>query len=169
MRRNIYKGTLRNRLATGCAPLVTFWNNAGTWSRAPGKQFGVLDRWRDRHTRPAGWSDTLRIRPVRWRKWNRIRIDLAGLAEPIHRKKSEPFSGPLTPDTWWGLWCVKNTGDQTARAAFNRTRLTATLLLFQLNCPTSAMTEWHKQKRPKSPNTIPTPWINWQIPSVIGM
>ena len=28
-------------------------------------------------------SDTLRIRPVRWRKWNRIRIDLARLADPI--------------------------------------------------------------------------------------
>ena len=53
------------------------------WSPAPGKQFGVLDRWRDRHTRPARWSDTLRIRPVWWRKWNRIRIDLARLADPI--------------------------------------------------------------------------------------
>ena len=55
------------------------------WSRAPGKQFGVLDRWRDRHTRPARWSDTLRTRPVRWRKWNRIRIDLARRADPIGR------------------------------------------------------------------------------------
>ena len=45
--------------------------------------FGVLGRWRGRHTRPARWSDTLRIRPVRWRKWNRIRIDLARLADPI--------------------------------------------------------------------------------------
>ena len=62
---------------------IVFRNSAGTWSRAPGKQFGVLDRWRDRHTRPARWSDTLRIRPVRWRKWNRIRIDLARLADPI--------------------------------------------------------------------------------------
>ena len=62
---------------------IAFRNSTGTWSRAPGKQFGVLDRWRDRHTRPAGWSDTLRIRPVRWRKWNRIRIDLARLADPI--------------------------------------------------------------------------------------
>ena len=62
---------------------IAFRNSAGTWSRAPGKQFGVLDRWRDRHTRPARWSDTLRIRPVRWRKWNRIRIDLARLADPI--------------------------------------------------------------------------------------
>ena len=52
-------------------------------SRAPGKQFGVLDRWRDRHMRPARWSNTLRLRPVRWRKWNRIRIDLARLADPI--------------------------------------------------------------------------------------
>ena len=64
---------------------IAFRNSAGTWSRAPGKQFGVLDRWRDRHTRPARWSDTLRIRPVRWRKWNRIRIDLARLADPIDR------------------------------------------------------------------------------------
>ena len=63
---------------------IAFRNSAGTWSRAPGKQFGVLDRWRDRHTRPARWSDTLRIRPVRWRKWNRIRIDLARLADPIN-------------------------------------------------------------------------------------
>ena len=62
---------------------IAFRNSAGTWSRAPGKQFGVLGRWRDRHTRPARWSDTLRIRPVRWRKWNRIRIDLARLADPI--------------------------------------------------------------------------------------
>ena len=64
---------------------IAFRNSAGTWSRAPGKQFGVLDRWRDRHTRPARWSDTLRIRPVRWRKWNRIRIDLARLADPIDK------------------------------------------------------------------------------------
>ena len=74
---------------------IAFRNSAGTWSRVPGKQFGVLGRWRDRHTRPARWSDTLRIRPVRWRKWNRIRIDLAGLADPI---------GP-----WWSWiwiwWC----------------------------------------------------------------
>ena len=63
---------------------IAFRNSTGTWSRAPGKQFGVLDRWRDRHTRPARWSDTLRIRPVRWRKWNRIRIDLARLADPIN-------------------------------------------------------------------------------------
>ena len=62
---------------------IAFRNSAGTWSRAPGKQFGVLGRWRDRHTRPARWSDTLRIRPVRWRKWNPIRIDLARLADPI--------------------------------------------------------------------------------------
>ena len=62
---------------------IAFRNSTGTWSRAPGKQFGVLDRWRDRHTRPARWSDTLRIRPVRWRKWNRIRIDLARLADPM--------------------------------------------------------------------------------------
>ena len=62
---------------------IAFRNSAGTWSRAPGKQFGVLDRWRDRHTRPARRSDTLRIRPVRWWKWNRIRIDLARLADPI--------------------------------------------------------------------------------------
>ena len=54
---------------------IAFRNSAGTWSRAPGKQFGVLGQWRDRHTRPAWWSDTLRIRPVRWRKWNRIRIE----------------------------------------------------------------------------------------------
>ena len=65
---------------------IAFRNSAGTWSRAPGKQFGVLGRWRDRHTRPARWSDTLRIRPVRWRKWNRIRIDLARLADPIETK-----------------------------------------------------------------------------------
>ena len=65
---------------------IAFRNRAGTWSRAPGKQFGVLDRWRDRHTRPARWSDTLGIRPVRWRKWNRIRIDLARLADPISRR-----------------------------------------------------------------------------------
>ena len=63
---------------------IAFRISAGTWSRAPGKQFGVLGRWRDRHTRPARWSDVLRIRPVRWRKWNRIRIDLARLADPIH-------------------------------------------------------------------------------------
>ena len=63
---------------------IAFRNSTGTWSRAPGKQFGVLDRWRDRHTRPARWSDTLRIRPVRWRKWNRIRIDLARLADPMN-------------------------------------------------------------------------------------
>ena len=62
---------------------IAFRNSAGTWSRAPCKQFGVLGRWRDRHTRPARWSDTLRIRPVRWWKWNRIRIDLARLADPI--------------------------------------------------------------------------------------
>ena len=62
---------------------IAFRNSAGTWSRAPGKQLGVLDRWRDRHTRPARWSDALRIRPVRWRKWNRIPIDLARLADPI--------------------------------------------------------------------------------------
>ena len=65
------------------AAQIAFRNSTGTWSRAPGKQFGVLDRWRDRHTRPARWSDTLLIRPVRWRKWNRIRIDLARLADPI--------------------------------------------------------------------------------------
>ena len=39
--------TLRYRLATvcstGCAPLATFWNSAGTWSRAPGRQFDVLE------------------------------------------------------------------------------------------------------------------------------
>ena len=87
MRRNISNvGTLRDRRAAVWAPRrsIAFRNSAGTWSRAPGKQFGVLDRWRDRHTRPAQWSDTLRIRPVRWQKWNRIRIDLARLADPIH-------------------------------------------------------------------------------------
>ena len=87
MRRNISNvGTLRDRRAAVWAQRrsIAFRNSAGTWSRAPGKQFGVLDRWRDRHTRPARWSDTLRIRPVRWRKWNRIRIDLARLADPIH-------------------------------------------------------------------------------------
>ena len=68
---------------TGSARSIAFRNSTGTWSRAPGKQFGVLDRWRDRHTRPTRWSDTLRIRPVRWRKWNRIRIDLARLADPM--------------------------------------------------------------------------------------
>ena len=86
MRRNISNvGTLRDRRAAVWASRrsIAFRNSAGTWSRAPGKQFGVLDRWRDRHTRPARWSDTLRIRPVRWRKWNRIRIDLARLADPI--------------------------------------------------------------------------------------
>ena len=62
---------------------IAFRNRTGTWSRAPGKQFGVLGRWRDRHTRPARWPDALRIRPVRWLKWNRIRIDLARLADPI--------------------------------------------------------------------------------------
>ena len=67
---------------------IAFRNSAGTWSRVPGKQlFGILGRWRDRHTRPARWSDTLRIRPVRWRKWNRIRIDLARLADPIQIQK----------------------------------------------------------------------------------
>ena len=65
---------------------IAFRNSVGTCSRAPGKQFGVLGRWRYRHTRPARWSDTLRIRPVRWRKWNRIQIDLARLADPISRK-----------------------------------------------------------------------------------
>ena len=69
---------------------IVFRNSTGTWSRAPGKQFGVLDRWRDRHTRPARWSDTLRTRPVRWRKWNRIRIDLARLADPILYMVSRP-------------------------------------------------------------------------------
>ena len=47
----IKKRTLLNRFATVCstgyASLVTFWNSADTWSRAPGKQFGVLDKWRD--------------------------------------------------------------------------------------------------------------------------
>ena len=62
---------------------IAFRNSAGTWSRAPGKQFGVVDRWRVRHTRPAQWSDTLQIRPVQWRKWNRIWKDLARLADPI--------------------------------------------------------------------------------------
>ena len=72
---------------------IAFRNSAGTWSRAAGKQFGVLGRWRDRHTRPARWSDTLRIRPVRWRKWNRIRIDLARLADPIYIwGRSSPIS-----------------------------------------------------------------------------
>ena len=87
IRRNISNvGTLRDRRAAVWAPRrsIAFRNSAGTWSRAPGKQFGVLDRWRDRHTRPARWSDMLRIRPVRWWKWNRIRIDLARLADPIH-------------------------------------------------------------------------------------
>ena len=89
MRRNI-KCTLCDRRAAVWMTLaprhsIALRNSAGTWSRAPGKQFGVLDRWRDRHTRPARWSDTLRIRPVRWRKWNRIRIDLARLADPIPR------------------------------------------------------------------------------------
>ena len=64
---------------TGSARSIAFRNSTGTWSRAP----GILDRWRDRHTRPARWSDTLRIWPVRWRKWNRIRINLARLADPI--------------------------------------------------------------------------------------
>ena len=87
MRRNI-----SNVLCVNGAPLfgstlaprrsIAFRNSAGTWSRVPGKQFGVLGRWRDRHTRR--WSDTLRIRPVRWRKWNRIRIDLARLADPMN-------------------------------------------------------------------------------------
>ena len=89
MRRNISNvGTLCDRRAAVWAPRrsIAFRNSAGTWSRAPGKQFGVLDRWRYRHTRPARWSDTLRIRPVRWRKWNRIRIDLARLADPIGTK-----------------------------------------------------------------------------------
>ena len=62
---------------------IAFRNSTGTWSRAPGKQFGVLDRWRNRHMRPAWWSDTFQIWPVRWRKWNWIRIDLARLASPI--------------------------------------------------------------------------------------
>ena len=88
MRRNI-----SNELCVVGAPLfgstlaprrsIAFRNSAGTWSRVPGKQFGVLGRWRDRHTWPARWSDTLRIRPVRWRKSNLIRIDLARLADPI--------------------------------------------------------------------------------------
>ena len=77
---------------------IAFRNSAGTWSRAPGKQFGVLDRWRDRHTRPARWSDTLRIRPVRWRKWNRIRIDLARLADPI----------ALHPTFYWVKYSAKS-------------------------------------------------------------
>ena len=88
------RGNISNVLCVIGAPLfgsttlaprrsTAFRNSAGTWSRAPGKQFGVLDRWRNRHTRPARWSDMLRIRPVRWRKWNRIRIDLARLADPI--------------------------------------------------------------------------------------
>ena len=87
---------------------IAFRNSAGTWSRAPGKQFGVLDRWRDRHTRPARWSDTLRIRPVRWRKWNRIRIDLARLADPTGHLCGE-FTGPRwiprTKASDAQLWC----------------------------------------------------------------
>ena len=78
---------------------IAFRNSAGTWSCAPGKQFGVLDRWRDRHTRPARWSDTLRIRPVRWRKWNRIRIDLARLADPIRVFIGPPSFSPVE-DRW---------------------------------------------------------------------
>ena len=84
---------------------IAFWNSAGTWSHAPGKQFGVLGRWRDRHTRPARWSDTLRIRPVRWRKWNRIRIDLARLADPIVTMNSS-FSRSLSyrdGASWCGI------------------------------------------------------------------
>ena len=77
---------------------IAFRNSAGTWSRAPGKQFGVLDRWRDRHTRPARWSDTLRIRPVRWRKWNRIRIDLARLADPIQTSSRHKL---FLYSRWW--------------------------------------------------------------------
>ena len=83
---------------------IAFRNSAGTWSRAPGKQFGVLDRWRDRHTRPARWSDTLRIRPVRWRKWNRIRIDLARLADPIGLLpglQTSDFHGDCYPSQHW--------------------------------------------------------------------
>ena len=53
---------------------IPFWNSAGTGSCAPDKQFGVFDGWRDRHTRPARWSDTLQIRPVR-QKWNQILIE----------------------------------------------------------------------------------------------
>ena len=34
-------------IPTGSAPLVTFCNNASTLSRAPGKQFGVWEQWRD--------------------------------------------------------------------------------------------------------------------------
>ena len=55
---------------------ITFWSSAGTWSRAPSKQFGVLDRWpRWSQTRPALWSDTFHIRPVGCREWNWIRIE----------------------------------------------------------------------------------------------
>ena len=79
----LFESTLAQRRS------IAFRNSTGTWSRAPGKQFGVLDRWRDRHTRPARWSDTLRIRPVRWRKWNRIRIDLARLADPMGAMASQ--------------------------------------------------------------------------------
>ena len=36
-------GTLfGSTLALPCS--IAFWNSAGTWTRAPGKQFGVLDR-----------------------------------------------------------------------------------------------------------------------------
>ena len=67
--------------------LETHWLRAvqshfGT-APAPGhvRQVNNLVLWVDDAT--AQWSDTLRIRPVRWRKWNRIRIDLARLADPI--------------------------------------------------------------------------------------
>ena len=93
-----------------------------------------------------------RRRPPYWyQTWSRVN-DVG-----YSSQKSEPFFGPLIPDTWCGLWCVKNTGDRTTRATFNRIRLTATLLQFQVNCPPSAMTEWHKHKRP---NAILTPSIN---------
>ena len=78
------------------------------WLRAA--QFGVLGRsrtcwWRDRHTRPARWLDTLRIRPVRWRKWNRIRIDLARLVDPIAIREVTPYGvlNLITIASWAGV------------------------------------------------------------------
>ena len=58
-------------------------SNFGT-APAPGhvRQVNNLVFWIDGATATRGQLGG-RIRPVRWRKWNRIRIDLARLADPI--------------------------------------------------------------------------------------
>ena len=81
---------------------------------------------------------------------------------------SKPYHSDIITSKWCRLDVITTSllRNALSRAAFNRTRLTATLLQFQVNCPRSAMTEWHKHKRP---NTILTPSINWLTLSVICM